>query len=229
MDSQILVQELQRLHDGEDGAETRALFVISRANLYLLSENDPALGEGDSLVISARIHSINDNPTAYFFSSESMLHQWCQQKGISPFAVQIQGADLSVTLPQGTWIELDPDTPYACRLSPEQLNRLNDASQSEVMGLVVATPDDDDGFVSPIKPEAVAAMPTVYKPVDAELKDQNSVGPTKKRFIPRSHPTTLFAAPAMQKKEELTVERQQSYTSSKLKKVIRPGKPEDSE
>jgi hypothetical protein len=228
MDSQILVQELQRLHDGEDGAETRALFVISRANLFLLSENDPAQCEGDSLVITARIHTIEEQPVAYFFTSETMLSQWCQQKGIPPFAIQIQGADLSVTLPQGTWIELDPDTPYACKLSPEQLNGLNEVANSEVMGLVVAAPDDD-GFVSPIKPEQGVAMPALYKPIDAELKEQAPAGPTKKRFIPKSNPTTLFAAPSMQKKEELTVEKQQSYTSSKLNKVIRSGKSEESE
>jgi hypothetical protein len=226
MDPQILVQELQRLHDGEDGAETRALVVISRANLFLLSENDPAQCEGDSLVITARIHTIEEQPVAYFFTSETMLSQWCRQKGIPAFSVQIQGADLSLTLPQGTWIELDPDTPYTCKLSPEQLNGLHTAANSENMGLVVAAPDDD-GFVSPIQPEQGVVMPALYTPIDAEIKAQSPAGPTKKRFIPKSNPTTLFAAPSMQKKEELTVEKQQSYTSSKLKKVIRSGKSEE--
>ena len=224
MDSQTLVQELQRLQNGESGAETRVLFVISRSNLYLLTENDPNASEdADSLTITARVHSVEGQPTAYFFSSETMLQQWCKQKGVPPYALPIHGADVSVTLGQETWIEIDPDTPYSARLDPAQLNALQDAGKTENMGLIVAAPEDD-GFVSPIKPEEPVGMPTVYKPLETELKEQTPAGPTKKRFIPRAHPTTLFAAPQIQKKEELTVEKQQSYTTSKLKKVIRSDK-----
>ncbi len=230
MDSQLLVQELQRLQTGADGAESRVLFLISRSSLYLLTENDPTSeNSAESLVIKAKVATVDNNPTAYFFSSEGLLQQWCIQKQIEPHSTPIHGADVPFALQKGTWIQIDPDTPYATLLSPEQLDSLNAASAATPMGVMVA-PEADLGFVSMVPPEGTGSAPAVYRPMEAEVAAQSATeGPKKRRFIPRSHPTTLFAAPQLKKDPDFAQPKEQSYTASKLNKVIRPNKPEGEE
>jgi len=227
MDPQTLVEELERLQAGETDAESRVLFLISRTTLFLLTDGDSTSDGSSSLTFRAKLVDVEGHQAAYLFSSEVLLNHWCIAKNIEPHALPIHGADLSIALSADTWLKLDPDTPYTVLLSPEQMKNMGEAIVKSDMEMVVLE-EADGGFVSPFEETSRASAPALYTPIEEHLKKEQELdGPKKRRFASRSSPTTLFAAPSIKKKEDFLQPRDQSYTSSKLKRVIKSTKPEE--
>jgi hypothetical protein len=248
MDTQVLIQELERLRDGQPDAEKRLLFAISRSSLVLLTENDPADdGDDGAVTVRLKVFTLNGQVTAVLFSSQEALEQWCGRYGIPAYALPVHGGDLGFLIPQNTWLQLDPETPHACSLSPDQLNLLTQVP-AEVVGMavpvmaeeepeaadasaeVLAPPSDEDqGFFVPMKAaddradrSAVMAQsqPDPALPVLSKAMTP-AAGPAKRRFVPRTEPTTMFQAPVVDRKEPETGAKKRTTTSSNLKKIIR--------
>jgi hypothetical protein len=217
MDSQVLVEELARFKEGQPGAESRVLFAISRSNLFMLAADDVTDTQSSEVVVKVRLVEVDGRPTAYIFSSIESLTSWCSGKGYAANMLPIHGGDVSFLLPKDTWIQFDPGTEHSVVLSPQQMSMINQEPAAG-MGVIVA-PKPDMGFVSPASEnEPGNSAPALYKPVESELP--SSQGPSKKKFIPRSHPTTLFAAPNIEKKED-PKKQGRSHTTSNLKKIIK--------
>jgi hypothetical protein len=223
MESDVLIQEIVRLKGGQPDAERRMLSVISQANLFLVSENDPNTAGEDAVVVKSRVMTVDGHRTACLFSSEHTLTEWCVQHGCPPYAVPVHGGDLSFLMPVGTWILLDPGTPHEVELAPEQLALLNsDISYMQTAFSVVK--DDDGGFASPRKAaDDKGPSFTMQAPADVQVAPTSPAaqGPIKRRFSPRTHPTTLFQAPTIESKEIVVPDRKRSVTSSNLKKIIK--------
>lgn len=223
MDSQILVEELERLKAGQPGAESRVLFVLSRSSLFLLAADGVADDGAAQVTVKVRLLDVHGRRTAYLFSSEVALNEWCLKSGFQPNALPIHGGDVEFLLPKETWMVLDPDTAHATLLSPDQLALVNQ-DQTATMS-VMAGPKADDGFVSVVpKEELRADAPNVYQPVGLEPAIPD--GPVKRKFAPKTHPTTLFQAPNVER-NDIQKPRERTYTSSNLRKVIRSLKDEE--
>jgi hypothetical protein len=206
------------------------LSMLSASQLFVASEQEPPV-LGDSLTsVPVRIGAADGRMSAYLFSSEGLLRAWCIKMGWPTFPVQLSGGELPVALPKGCWVEIDPGTPHHVILSPKQLERL---AQPAGQGVVA----DDAGFTSWVPREQQAPVADSQQPAEMfpepglaeqDASPVDSAVAAKRRLFSRSNPTTVFAAPTLDKKTDLE-SRPRTYTSSNLKKVIKPSKPEDEE
>lgn len=245
MDQQRLVRELEQLKTGEPESEFRFLSVLASSNAFLLADDtESPLGGGDKVgeKVIVRPHLVRRDGyvAACLFSSVEQLTAWCARRGMPARWVGICGIDLAVALPADTWLEIDPDMDRSVTLSPAHLTLLGSAFSSEV-GMtpdVPLPPEDEDEFVDGfemVDSRATHGVPQyrVSSPQGAD-EQKPAAGqtcapegaPAKRRFN-RSNPTTMFEAPKLERKAE--VERPRTYTSSNLKKVIRPPKSGDDE
>lgn len=235
MDLEALIAGIVRFRSGRPGAELHMLSILSSTSLFVVVDEQPTTGLSASNSVSIRIGSSEGRSSAYLFTSESLLTSWCAKQGWRASSACISGGDLSLSLPQGAWVEIDPGTPHHVVLSPKQLERLGQPFDKGATG----TASDDSGFtrwagkdnVEP-KPSVPAELFPEGKPEDSPVSDAGGAPeaqqPAKKRPFMRSNPTTIFAAPTLEKKTDLE-SRPRTYTSSNLKKIIRPTKPDGSE
>jgi hypothetical protein len=222
MDTEVLIAELARFKGGSPQSEPRVLSLISQSTLFLVAEGDVSNDEA-AVTIRVRITSNEGRSSAYLFSSEERLEVWCKERSIPASPMPINGADLSLVLPKNTSIEIDPGTSHWITLNPHQIELLND---SGALAKWKSSPEDDFKSMVPTE-EPARQEATAYQPPAAEAPQAESGEESvKKKFFARGSPTTLFAAPAIEKKVDLS-SRPRTYTSSNLKKVVRPNKPGD--
>lgn len=222
MDTEVLIAELERFKGGIPQSEPRVLSLISKSILFLVAEGDVS-GDEEAVTVKVRIATTEGRASAYLFSSEDLLRNWCAQRSIPANPMPISGADLCLILPKNTSIEIDPGTAHWVTLTPAQIELLHDTG-----ALSKWKPAGGSGFQSTgIAEQAIQAQGSAEQPLAAEpaLCDPGQE-PGKKKFFARGSPTTLFAAPALDKKVDLS-SRPRTYTSSNLKKVVRPNKPGD--
>lgn len=223
MDTEVLIAELERFKGGIPQSEPRVLSLISKSILFLVAEGDVS-GDEAAVTVKVRIATTEGRASAYLFSSEDLLKNWCEQRSIPANPMPISGADLCLILPKNTSIEIDPDTAHWVTLTPAQIELLNDTG-----ALSKWKPAGDSGCKSTVSAEqaiptqGIGEQPTAAEPAQG---DPGQEEPVKKKFFARGSPTTLFAAPAIEKKVDLS-SRPRTYTSSNLKKVVRPNKPGD--
>lgn len=221
MATEGLIAELERFRVGTPQSETRVLSLISQSTLFLVAEGESA-NDGSSVTFKVRLGSSDGQSRAYLFSSEQLLKAWCEQRGIPANPIPINGADLSLVLPKGTSIEIDPGSAHWVTLAPQQIELLSDSG-----ALSKWRAPTDDGFKSMVpaekvlQQEATAYQPPQVESAEAAVEEQ----PVKKKFFARGSPTTLFAAPAIERKVDIT-SRPRTFTSSNLKKVVRSNKPD---
>jgi hypothetical protein len=170
-----------------------------------------------------RIATSEGRSSAYLFSSEALLEKWCQQHSIPANPMPINGADLCLILPKNTSIEIDPGTAHWVTLTPAQIELLNDSGTLSKWNAI--GPSGSESAVSAEHPSQQEASEE-QAPVAEAPAAGSEEAPAKKKFFARGSPTTLFAAPAIEKKVDLN-SRPRTYTSSNLKKVVRPSKPGD--
>jgi hypothetical protein len=224
MDTEVLIAELERFKGGTPESEPRVLSLISKSILFLVAEGDVS-GSDAAVTVKVRISTTEGRASAYLFSSEELLKSWCEQRSIPANPMPISGADLCLLLPKDTSIEIDPGTAHWVTLTPDRIELLNDTG-----ALSKWKPTGSAGFQSSVitqqsaAPEVSGGQPA---PAEAPQPDPGQE-PAKKKFFARGSPTTLFAAPAIEKKVDLS-SRPRTYTSSNLKKVVRPNKPGDGE
>jgi hypothetical protein len=224
MATEALIAELERFRGGSPQSETRVLSLISQSTLYLVAEGESA-SEGNSVTFRVRLGSNNGRSCAYLFSSEQLLKAWCEQRTIPAHPIPISGADLSLVLPKGTSIEVDPGSAHWVTLAPQQIELLNDSG-----ALSKWQSSADDGFKSmvPTEEKMHQQEATAYQPPQVESSETPpGEQPAKKKFFARGSPTTLFAAPAVERKVDIAT-RPRTFTSSNLKKVVRSNKPDGS-
>jgi hypothetical protein len=225
METEALIAELARLKGGAPQAESRVLSILSHSTLFLVAEGDVS-GDETAVTVKVRIASSQVCSSAYLFSSEELLRKWCEQLSIPAYPMPINGADLSLVLPKGTSIEIDPGTSHWVILTPSQIELLNNPgalskwSSAPDDGLKTMIPTEQ-----PTQQEAHDSQPPIAEAPNTANSEQESV---KKKFFARGSPTTLFAAPAIEKKVDLS-SRPRTYTSSNLKKVVRSNKPGEGE
>jgi hypothetical protein len=202
------------------------LSMLSTSQLFVVSEDEPREVGDSSVAVAVRIGTVDGRSSAYLFSSEGLLRTWCVKMGWPSFSVQLNGGDLSVALPKGCWVEIDPGTPHHVILSPKQLERLGQPFEQ-------AAAAEDSGFTSWV-PKEQQLTPKATQPAELfpegqatneEAQQTDPSAPPKRRPFTRSNPTTVFAAPTLEKKTDLE-SRPRTYTSSNLKKVIRTNKPD---
>jgi hypothetical protein len=126
-------------------------------------------------------------------------------------------------LPKNTSIEIDPGTAHWVTLTPAQIELLNDSGTLSKWNAI--GPSGSESAVSAEHPSQQEASEE-QAPVAEAPAAGSEEAPAKKKFFARGSPTTLFAAPAIEKKVDLN-SRPRTYTSSNLKKVVRPSKPGD--
>jgi hypothetical protein len=208
------------------------LTVLSTANLFVVVDEPSAGAVGQSQAASIRVGAVDGRSSAYLFTSESLLCSWCAKQRWQPACASVSAIDLSLSLPQGVWVEIDPGTPHHVVLSPKQLERLGQPFDKQAAPVAV-----DSDFtrwsaseVGDTQRQTPAEMfPSEGASVVEALPEQPAAPseaqpPAKKRAFMRSNPTTIFTAPTLEKKTDLE-SRPRTYTSSNLKKVIRPTKP----
>jgi hypothetical protein len=203
------------------------LSMLSASQLFVASEQQLP-GVNRSLAgVPVRIGTVDGRSSAYLFSSEGLLRAWCLKMGWPFFSVQLSGGELPLALPKGCWVEIDPGTPHHVILSPKQLERLGQPLEQGVVA-------DDAGFISWVPKEQQAPAAATQQPaelfpepeaVQQPVQPADSSAAPKRRPFSRSNPTTVFAAPTLDKKTDLE-SRPRTYTSSNLKKVIKTNKPE---
>lgn len=222
MDTEVLIAELERFKGGAPQSEPRVLSLISQAILFLVAEGDVSSDEA-AVTVKVRIATTEGRSSAYLFSSEDLLRKWCEQRSIPANPMPINGGDLCLILPKNTSIEIDPDTAHWVTLTPAQIELLSDSGS-----LAKWKPTEDFGSSSAAPGENSAQREASGGQLPAVEQQQGDSGqePVKKKFFARGSPTTLFAAPNVEKKVDLN-SRPRTYTSSNLKKVVRPTKPDD--
>ncbi len=222
MDTEVLIAELERFKGGTPQAEPRVLSLISQSILFLVAEGDVS-GDDAAVTVKVRITTSEGRSSAYLFSSEALLKKWCEERSIPASPMPINGADLCLILPKNTSIEIDPGTAHWVTLAPAQIELLNDTGALSKWKLA-----GDSGSRSAATTDQPGQQEAGGEPAPAAEPPQGDSGqdPVKKRFFARGSPTTLFAAPAIEKKVDLN-SRPRTYTSSNLKKVVRPTKPGD--
>lgn len=240
MDLEALIAGIVRFRSGRPGAELQMLSILSATNLFAVVEEQAVAGQGQEAPVSIRLGNVDGRSSAYFFTSETLLSAWCARQSWRPAFACLSGGELSLSLPQGAWVEIDPGTPHHVVLSPKQLERLGQPFEKGAAG----SASDDSGFTrwtdKDQGEQKKQSLPAEMFP--AETSQATSTGsaadevgdsggpeqPAKKRPFMRSNPTTIFAAPTLDKKTDLE-SRPRTYTSSNLKKIIRPTKPDGSE
>jgi hypothetical protein len=231
MDPQTLVRELEQLKTGEPESEFRFLSILAGSSAFLLTDNEVSEEASGSVTVRVYIVRRDGYSSACLFSSVEELRGWCARRGLAAHWMSVCGADLAVALPSDTWIEIDPDTTRSVTLSPAHLGLLSaqvvPASIPQEVGSDSTSPDDgfemvDSGPTQVAQPYRVAEGPKVMPSASETQSTTGGTTPPKRRFN-RSNPTTLFEAPQLERKAEM--DRPRTYTSSNLKKVIRPPKP----
>lgn len=201
---------LSQFSKGQVTLQDELCTVLSDSMVFvLLSEPITDSDSGQPTVLKVALRTEDAKQMATLFLNFETGTSWCSRSGIAPNFAEMNGADVCVALPEGTFLRLDPGQPHTAALSPV---------------IVAKTASLGYGTVSKAKmPEAEpAAAPAVAStPEDFQLADPV---PPKPRYIPRGHPTTFSMSPVMQKKadEKLNTGRTRTYTSSNLKKIIRP-------
>jgi hypothetical protein len=235
MDLEALIAGIVRFRSGRPGAELQMLSILSATNLLAVVEEPAATGQGAGAPVSIRLGSVDGRSSAYLFTSETLLSAWCTRQSWRPVFACLSGVELSLSLAEGAWVEIDPGTPHHVVLSPKQLERLAQPFDKGAAGSV----SDDSGFTrwtDKEQGESKPSLPAELFPAErseAAATESAEVAsdpqqPAKKRPFMRSNPTTIFAAPTLDKKTDLE-SRPRTYTSSNLKKIIRPTKPDGSE
>lgn len=243
METTDLIKELELLASRSatpaQRAEGSVLALIANANLFLAVEPESTGGLDTPVLIKLHTAHGDARASACVFATPELLAAWCQQHAVQARAIPIGGGALRLVIPQHVFLEIDPGTAHWVTILPEQLARIT--TQPAAAPLHSAA-DDYDGFrsmVPPEQPRAPSPSPSSVTPLDAApvvphsmphqpapADPAGSEQPAKKRFFARGSPTTLFQQPPINRPVELD-NSNRSYTTSTLKKVVRPTKPGD--
>ena len=205
---------LVRFSSGEASYADQVCATLADTNVFvLLSEPLPDENSSAATVVKVALKLEGEQPTAYIFLSPESAAQWCVSSSVPPHLAEMNGADVCVALPERTWIRVDAGQSHSSVLSPllviktSSLGYGPNASKAEPPSAVMS---DAPVLVNQNKDFQVGA-PADQKP--------------KARHIPRGHPTTFVVSPLAGRKlpeAPLNTGRPRTYTSSNLKKIIRP-------
>lgn len=229
---------LLKYNAGEGGVGADLVRALRQNQLCVYLAEPPTL-DGET-VTKVRVHiGLEQNKAvAFVFTSLQILEAWCQSRGISVNMAQLFGDDLCANLKDGTGIVVDSGTSSAVRIGAETVTAIRageEVTHPHIVKCGVSTAmitvdpqNESSRQVQQYEPNVPSGVLVPDKEDPEDLNASKS-----KAFARRSKPTQFFAVPqGIKARPAPTVDsgRQRTYTSSNLKKIVRPpGSGDDDE
>lgn len=231
----VTEDSLLKYNSGEGGSGADLVRAFRENENYVYLAEAPVF-EGDT-VTKARVHiGIEQNKAvAFVFTSEQVLQAWCQSRSIEVHFVQVPGDHLCANLKDGTGVVIDSGTSAAIRIGAETVTAIRAGELvthpllikcGVVTDMIPVDPHNDN--TRQVQQYQPTAPPGVMVPTPKEGEEGGS---KSKAFARRAMPTQFFSVPQGSKPRPAPAVdsgRPRTYTSSNLKKIVRPpGSGED--